>query len=236
MTDADHRRITELISAQHELYAAVLAGTVTPADADPAYRPRHRELRPLLVARGRPCFCVEDSIQAWPHAYSGGTVDARAVLDELLLPFGDLFHPTEQPPWTLIYYMRAGDASNLPFADFERSLTENEFVVLDASLRTELAVRGSNVYGHIWPCGGGRPTPKVYMFKIEEGTPSLRVVLRVFYVFAPDGRIALLTGFNKGPNDKDAAEAAAARVACRMRADFEAQVEADAAAATAAVR
>jgi hypothetical protein len=230
MTDENHEddlpRIRELITLQGALLTAVLAGATTPAEADAEYRRTHIELRPLLVARNRFCFCPWDSIHAWPHAYAAGTVDVYEVLDEILRPFGDLLNPTEPPPWTLVYYQRGLDFTDLPFAQFEETLTDEEFAVLDRSLNQELADRGMNVKGHTWPCGGGtHPIPKVWMFSIEEGASSRRVLLRVFYVTGPDRRLALLCGYNKGRDDSNNGERAAADVACDMRIDFEAQVD-----------
>lgn len=228
MADFDLARVRELIAAQRDLLAAVLAGALEPAEADKEYRRTHAELRVLLVKRSRPCFCPWASIQAWPHAYAGATVDHDEVMDALLTPFGDLLDLSEPPPWTLIYYQRGGVREDLPFATFEAILTDDEFAVLDKSLARELAIRGPNTNGHIWPCGGGtHPTPKVRMFSIEEGAPSRRVVLRVFYVTAPDRRLALLNGYNKGQDDSKSGEAAAAKIACDMRMDFEAQVAND---------
>jgi hypothetical protein len=229
MPDDDRNlpRIRELLTAQFALMASVLAGAVTPTAADPEYRRTHIELRLRVTGLTPPraCFCPWDSIGAWPHAYAAGTVDADEVLDELLRPYGDLLDPTEPPPWTLVYYQRGGNREDLPFDDFEASLTDDEFAVLDKSLTRELAARGMNVNGHIWSCGGGgRPEPKVHMFSIEEGAPSRRVLLRVFYVTGPGRRIALLRGHNKGRDDSKNGEAAAAKDACKMRADFEAQV------------
>jgi hypothetical protein len=225
MSDNDLGRISALIAAQRALLASVAAGAVDLAVADEEYRRTHAELRILLARRGRACLCPWDSIRAWPHAYANGGYPVDEILDELVRPLGDLIDPAPKPPWTLIYYQAGGDPRRLPFGDFESALSEDEFIVLDQSLQRELAVRGTTSKGHPWGCGGGgHPEPKVWMFKIEEGAPSRRVVLRVFYVPAPERRIALLRGYNKGKDDSDAGERAAARDACVMRADFEAQL------------
>ena len=221
----DLSRIRELIAAQRALLTAVAAGAASRDAADPEYRRTHAELRARLTVRGRACLCPWDSIHAWPHAYAEGAYEVDEFLDEYVRHLGDLLDPTPKPPWTLVYFMRGGDLGTLPFAEFEASLTDDEFAVLDESLSRELAIRGTNVKGHTWGCGGSvRPEPKVWMFSIEEGAGTRRVVLRVFYVTGPDHRIALLRGYNKGLDDSKNGEGAAAGDACEMRKDFEAQI------------
>jgi len=73
------------------------------------------------------------------------------------------------------------------------------------------------------------------MYKIEEGAPSRRVVLRVFFDTARGNRLVLLHGYNKGEDDSANREAAEAEVACARRKDLAARLAADQQEAPAAV-
>jgi phage-related protein len=140
-----------------------------------------------------------------------------------------LLTDTPRAEWTLVAYRRNGDENDVPFAtEFAEPLAGQKFVVLDRTLKHELAVLGTsciNSKAHPMECKSKqKPQPAVLMLKIEEGAGSVRVVLRVFFETAPNHTIVLLHGYDKGASDSPSRERREADVACSRRADLRAQL------------
>lgn len=226
MDDAERALARELILAQEALLVAVARGDRDLDEADIEYKRRHNQLRQLLAKDTLPCYCPWGSVKAW--AYSGYE-DWQAALEQLRLPLRRLLTETEDTPWRLVLYRRDGDSDDVPFLAFEDGLTDEKWVVLDTSLRRELAIQGTTLLrndrkAHTMPCAGGPPQPNVLMYKVREGAPSGEVVLRVFFDTAPDHTIILLHGYDKGADPSDGRERAEANTACERRAELRAQM------------
>ena len=227
MDQRQRARARELLLAQEVLLIAVALGERDPEDADPEYKERHRELRTLLAIDTLACLCPWGSVMPWAY---GGYEDWRAELDRLRGPLRGLINEGGSPHWRLVLYRRGGSADDLPFSRFEESLTDEQWVVLDASLQLELGQEGTGLLrnhrqAHNMSCGGRpRPRPVVLMYKIREGAPSGEVVLRIFFDTAPDHTIILLHGYDKGADPSERRETAEAEVACGYRRDLLAQL------------
>lgn len=227
MDEDERQELRDLIADQEALLAAVAADPTLGEGLKAEYTARHREIRRRLVVHGRACFCVYDSIEPWqysPHP------DVQAELDRMRAPLADLLRQGPGAPWRLVVYRRDGDPDDLPFVDWALELGEDHFNVLDASLLSELAVRGTELLtdrrkAHMFDCPGGKPKTAVFMEKIEEGTSSVRVVLRVFWDTAPGRTIVLLHGYDKGADDSDRRERREAAEACARMRDLRAQLD-----------
>jgi hypothetical protein len=225
LDENERQELRDLIAEQARLLAAIAADPSLGNDVKVEYRERHRAIRARLP-NDLPCFCVWGSIEPWqytPHP------DVQDELDRMRAPLAGLLYQ-EDVQWRLVLYRRDGDPTDLPFLDeFALQLGEAHFDVLEASLRSELAVLGTNLLvdrrkAHTFDCKGGRPKTAVLMYKIEEGTSSVRVVLRVFFETAPDRTIVLLHGYDKGADDSRRTEKREAAVACERLRDLKAQL------------
>lgn len=228
LTEEERETIRDLIIEQTRLLTTI-AGDPTLVDdqAEREYRERHNALSSRLIPLGLRCFCVSGSIVPWqysPHP------ELETEFNLMQAPFAEILGGPG-PRWRLVLYRRDGDPDDLPFlADFVESLGEEAFDVLDSSLERELEVHGTDLMAndrkmHVFECRGGHPTPSVIMYKIEEGAPSVRVVLRVFFETAPGHTIVLLHGYNKGAADSDRRERREANVACRYRRELLEQLD-----------
>ncbi len=226
MDDEERQELRDLIAEQERLLAAVAADPLLVDDQVKAeYKWRHHTIRSRLVPHWLPCFCVYDSIEPWqysPHP------DVQDDLDRMRAPLATLLYQ-ETTPWRLVLHRRKGDPDDLPFLDFALEVGGEHFDVLEASLRAELAVLGTSLLAdrrkaHTFDCSGGRPKTTVFMYKIEQGASSVRVVLRVFFDTAPNHTIVLLHGYDKGADDTDRREKREAAAACQLMRDFRAQL------------
>jgi hypothetical protein len=197
MEEDERERARELISQQRTLLTEVAEGRRGPDDAEAEYKQTHLELRALLAKDTLPCFCPWGSVKPWAF---GGYQDWSAELDRFAAPLRELLEPEPRPAWRLVLYRRNGGPGDLPFdEEFEESLSEEKWAVLDISLRQELAVHGTALLSngrkcHPMPCGGRRhPQPSVSMYKIKEGAPGGRAVLRVFFETAPERELETRT-------------------------------------------
>ncbi len=225
MNENERQELRDLIDEQARLLAAIAADPSLGDDVKVEYRERHRAIR-VRLPNNLPCFCVWGSIETWqytPHP------DLQDELDRMRAPLAGLLYQ-EDARWRLALYRRNGEPADLPFLDeFALQLGDAHFDVLEASLQSELAVLGTNLLvdrrkAHTFDCKGGRPKTAVFMHKIEEGTPSVRVVLRVFFETAPNRTIVLLHGYDKGADDSERAERREAAVACERLRDLKAQL------------
>lgn len=228
MEKHDRERARELIARQRDLLAAVAEGRRAPDEADAEYKRTHVELRALLARHTLPCFCPWGSVKPWAY---GGYGDWPAEIERMATPLRDIIEPPERTVWRLVLYRRNGDPDDLPFdQEFEASLSQEKWAVLDASLREELAQHGTTLLtnqkkSHPMPCPGvHRPQPSVDMYKIREAASSGRVVLRVFFETAAEHTIVLLHGYDKGRADSETRQRAEAKVACQRRADLLSQL------------
>jgi len=226
MDEKTRARALELIEKQEELLILVANDPSLANSLSNQYKSQHRELRSILAKEGKPCFCVEDSLMPW--AYSPHS-DPASELDLRKAPLGPLFKTEIQAVWTLALYRQNGDEKDIPFIDeFALNLSDEQFTVLNDSLRGELSVEGTSLLRnrskeHLMPCGG-RPKVTVPMYKIEEGAPSGRVVLRVFFETTSNHTIVLLHGYDKGADDSEHREKAETAVACQRRLDLQRQL------------
>jgi hypothetical protein len=228
LIEAERLQLAALIEDQERLLVEVATDPDTADAREPEYLERHQLIRARLAPLGRPCYCVVGSLQPWrwtPHP------ELEEELDRLRTPLRDLL-TIGGPTWRLVLYRRNGLPTDLPFLDdFALTLGDEHFEVLDTSLERELAVLGTSLMPnrkkmHGYGCTGSeRPKRSVPMYKIEEGAPSVRVVLRVFFETAPDHRIVLLHGYDKGADDSDARERREADVACGRALDLQRQLD-----------
>jgi hypothetical protein len=226
LNESERQELRDLIAEQERLLAAVAADPLLGDGVKVEYRERHRAIRARLAPNGFACFCVYDSIEPWrytPHP------EVQDELDRMRAPLAGLLYQ-EETPWRLVLYRRDGNPHELPFLDdFALGLGDAHFDILEASLRSELAVMGTNLLvdrrkAHTFDCKGGRPKTAVLMYKIEEGTSSMRVVLRIFFETAPGRTIVLLHGYDKGADDSERREKREAAVACERLRDLKAQL------------
>lgn len=227
--EPDHReRLRSLLAVQRVLLADVAARIRTPDLAEADYRRNHQALRPILVSSDvGHCVCPWGTVFAW-WGYAQSTEDWEVELEKLFAPFAHLVEDDDLR-WRIEPYWRNGDENDQPFRDeFVAHLSEEAQVVLDQSLQRELAVRGLELLGHgskgeTCHCRGGG---NVFEYKIEEGAPSGRVVLRVFFDTAPDQTLVLLHGYVKGAGDSKRRQSREIGVACGRRQDLLAQIAA----------
>lgn len=224
MDDATRLRLRDLLATQKGLLHAVANGERAPNDADADYRRVHSELRQILTAENRNCVCPWGSVHQWA-AYAGSRADWEDMLEGLVGPYEILAADSDEPPWRLLDYLRGGDPNDIPFTEFEASLEPHKVVILAEALRRDLAFRGPSVIddttrGHKMDCDTkARPKKTVFMYKIKHGHATGEVVLRVFFMTAPDHGLVLLHGYDKGADPDPAREMREAEEACRRRAD-----------------
>ena len=232
MDETTRVRLRDLLATQKALLHGVASGARAATDAEADYRRVHSDLRQILTAEGRKCVCPWGSIHQWA-ASAGARADWESVLDGLMGPYEILAGDTAEAPWRLIDYHRNGDPNDMPFTDFETGLEPHKWVILDASLRGELAFRGPSVIddktkGHKMDCDTkARPKKTVFMYKIQRGHGTGDVVLRVFFMTAPGGCLVLLHGYDKGADPGPARELRETAEACVRRADMVRHLAAD---------
>jgi hypothetical protein len=227
MLEADRIQLGSWIDAQERLLVEVATEPEIAPEREAEYLERHRLIRAFLSSLGQPCYCVAGSLEPWrwtPHP------DLDNELARMRAPLRDLLAPGE-PNWRLVVYRRGGSPEDLPFLEeFALTLGDEHFDVLDTSLQRELTVLGTGLLPnpkkmHVFGCqGAARPKRTVPMYKIEEGAPSVRVVLRVFFETAPGHTIVLLNGYDKGADDGAARERREADVACDRALDLQRQL------------
>lgn len=232
MDDETRLRLRDLLTAQKTLLRAVASGERTAMEADADYRRVHSDLRQILKDENKPCPCPWASVHQWA-AYAGASADFEDLIDSLIAPYEILAADRDEAPWRLVDYLREGNPDDIPFTEFEASLEPHKAVILEESLKRDLAFRGPSVIddktrGHKMDCDTkARPKKTVFMYKIKHGHATGEVILRVFFITAPGHCLVLLHGYDKGADLDPAREDREAAEACRRRADVIRRLAAD---------
>lgn len=225
LSDAHRDEIRRLLIEQRALLIATeQASDLSAANAE--YLARRAELDRQLSA-----IHVSDPLR-WSNVYhwvgdcaaQGLDADGRASLlaveiDPILAILEG--RAVDAPAYTLELYERGGDPHDVPLSRFAfEELTETKRAALLAALERVLAYQGTQVVSTGWGknLGGG-----LYEFKIRktaaeiaalhpdhpgktpvpEGLPPEDVKLRVFFAARGEKLLLVLSGYDKGVNDKD---------------------------------